>query len=199
MILSYLASEHLARAKAQLSTRKPEALFYAALELRFSVESRLDDYSKFASQIRPNKKGSWSVKALSKHVDKTFQTGAFAYEVTFSSPKLSKNISVIYTPVSLRLKKIAERLGDYLHISGAIKCSDEKDFLKFRTLLEEGVSEMEFSSSGELHGPPIQIETGTLSLSMDVSRYPELRKLSAGEKLDIRIQKLNPIEIPTAK
>ena len=192
MILSYLSSAHLARAKEQLATGKPEALVYAALELRFAVESRLSDYSDLAATLRRNSKGSWSAKALAKHVDGVFPKGDFAYEITFSSPKLSKDITVTYTPVSARLKKIAARLGDYLHLAGAGRCTEEADFTRFRTLLEEGVAEMEYAASGELNGPPLVADGKTVKLSMGSSGIPELSKLLVGEKIRVGIRKLYP-------
>src|SRR5208283_5304515 len=144
----------LSRAKYLLSSGDTSSLFYAAFELRCGIEARLHEYLDGARDIASVKNGLWQIKHLVREVENSFDIYSKAIAVTLTNPETMEEVICAYTPVTARLRKIGEKLGDYLHYVSSDKIK-RKDFLDtLKKYLAIGIKELEFSTSGTLLGPP---------------------------------------------
>src|SRR5512138_3087050 len=140
-----------ARARAELDSNEAHRLFYAALELRFGIEARMREYLESAPR-RSKQRGQWKIAKMGKELDRVFH-GDRPARLTFHAPGLPSPLVLIYSPVGRDLRKVASRLGDYLH---AIKAEPSDDYLvQFRRFLEEAYAKLLLATSGNLMGPPL--------------------------------------------
>ena len=110
------AQAYLARAEARLASSRCEELFYAALELRAGIESRMQEYLQEQRHISKKKKKGWQIAKLGRNIEHAFRLGDKVAEITITESESKAPIAVLYyTPVKSTLKKKAERLGYYLH------------------------------------------------------------------------------------
>lgn len=95
----YDSSPHgyLARAKLRLCEGTPEALFYAAFELRCCVESRQDWYANAMEHLRV-KIRPWKITETAKRLESVFDSQKIAYLI-FGPPDEDK-FHLYYTPVT---------------------------------------------------------------------------------------------------
>jgi hypothetical protein len=80
---------YLARAKSQLERNNPEALFYAALELRCFVEARQDDYLDAQKRYARSIPKPYKIGAQGRVLDRIFdnkQIQHFQFEVSGHEP-----------------------------------------------------------------------------------------------------------------
>jgi hypothetical protein len=162
----------LARARENLACFERDGqaqhFFYAALELRFGIEARLNEY------LAPALK---TIGKTSKEVPEYVATRLLTKLVTIDptseqpatlrfTPELTGDSSVAhYTPVSRRLAAIHGQLGELLHYKFFVKNehwllrkplggNPHRSILDFVELLNEGVAELELATSGTLLGNP---------------------------------------------
>ena len=150
----FSAKAHLARARAQFSTGAKESLFYAALELRCGIESRLHEYHDGAAEKVTIKKKRWKIGHLGAEAKKQFGDYTKPVIVTFIHPETKKEIEVSYTPVTRTLQKIGQRLGDYIHPFKNRGILNEKYWTELQLLIETGIKELVAATSGTLLGQP---------------------------------------------
>jgi hypothetical protein len=106
----------LARAQSLLSEARPECLLYAALELRLGIEARYHEYLDAAAEVSSLKKRGWQVSQLAKDLERVFKTGEKIASIQLLEYKNGPaKQTLLYTPIRRRTRRIAERLGDYLH------------------------------------------------------------------------------------
>ena len=109
------ARDYLNRARVQLDEGTPEALFYAAFELRCGIEQRMREYLEAWDHVSEKKKRGWKIPDLGRSLDQTFKLGDKVAKFTVSARDRSKVYGVFYyTPVSEKLKAMAGQLGNYL-------------------------------------------------------------------------------------
>jgi hypothetical protein len=177
---------HLQRAKSLLADGKPESLFYAALEFRYSVEGRLLEYAEHADKFTKRRSGVWKVRDIAKHVDSVFKINDNIYSIEMQSPKMPNSVTIEYTPITDKVRSLVGRTDNFLHHSGVTQCDSK--FSQLRELLEEGIAEMEGCLAGGLQGTPVTDSTGTIHMKIDLGKYPELEQsIVAGDRLDIRV------------
>jgi hypothetical protein len=105
---------YLSRARDRLLGDNRADLFYAALELRFFVEARQNDYARaqkrYLKSVPPAHKIGSQAAALRKlfNRDEILRLDLDFYDVP--------PIPLHYTPVTSDLKNAAEKLGDLLHV-----------------------------------------------------------------------------------
>jgi len=120
------ASSHLERAKKLTEDGSKESLLYAALELRYSLESRLLEYSEYADQQSSKKHAEWSAKKTSKNLKDTYGyeiEESDEYFVEISSPALETPIVVSYRPVTRQSLAPASAEGRNGQENGAPLCN----------------------------------------------------------------------------
>lgn len=157
--------EHLACFEADGQVQN---FFYAALELRFGIEARLNEY--LAPALEAIGKSSKDVpeyvatKLLTKlaEIDPTSERPA---ALRFHSEQTGDLSVAHYTPVSRRLAAIHGQLGELLHykffekneywlLRKPLGRSPHRSIPDFVELLNEGVVELELATSGTLLGNP---------------------------------------------
>src|SRR3990172_841250 len=106
------ARDYLARARACLAKGSPAALFYAAFELRGGIEARLQQYLEAQRENTSKIKLGWRVARLARHVERRFMTGDKVVQLTMLDIDGRPFYKLAYTPVTARLQKMGERLGN---------------------------------------------------------------------------------------
>jgi len=179
---------HLQRTKDLIADGKQESLFYAALEFRYSVESRLLQYAEHADTFAKNREGVWKVRDIAKHVDSVFRIKDNIYSIEMKSTKMENPVTIEYTPITERVRSLVGRTDNFLHHSGVTQCVLESRFAHLRELLTEGIQEMERCLSGGLQGTLVQDSDGVVHMTIDLGKYPDLQKsFDAGEPVNIRV------------
>lgn len=146
---------YLARARGELDSRRCDRLFYAALELRCAVESRLQQYLDAREDIAKHKKKGWRIAASEMELSKVFKDGRTIVELQLSEAATGR-LRLFYTPVNKTLVSAAERIGDLLHHRRTNLDHTDIWWQKTRSFLEETFTGLEFASAGTLLAPPMK-------------------------------------------
>ncbi|SRR5258708_6667690 len=152
--------DFLKRAEALVNSNEICNLLYAALELRFGIEARLQEYLKGGEDILKAKADIWKVKHLDKEVRKRFAVNDKPVEITIQRDDTKVLVRYAYTPVSINLRSIAGKLGQFLHYIPQHRENEKNFILSLRKLVKSGIEELRFSTSGHLLGPPRFIKNG---------------------------------------
>jgi hypothetical protein len=146
------ASGYLARAKQQLLQNSSESLFYAAFELRCCVETRQEEYATEIEYIKTKIK-PWKIGATAKQLEQMFDSSKIA-RVTIAL-KDSKSLTMYHTPVSKRLYKASEKLGELLHRMEKFKSDDDPFWSHTRKQIATVYRDAWYSCQGQLMTPPL--------------------------------------------
>jgi hypothetical protein len=146
--------DYLARAIALRSSGSPEALFHAALELRFGIEARLHEYLAGAAKLATVKKGLWQIRRLTREVDSVFDVYEKPVAVSFIHPDTGEKMKIEYTPVTSALRRVGERLGDFLHFTPAHQQTGTGLIERLAAIVDSGISGLREATRGTLLGPP---------------------------------------------
>ena len=140
--------------------------YYAAIELRFGIEARLNEYLAPAleaigktSKDVPEYVATSLLKKLAR-IDPTSEQPA---TLRFTSEQTGDSSVAHYTPVSRRLAAIHGQLGGVLHyiffvqnehwlLRKPLRGNPHRSIPDFVLLLNEGVAELERATSGTLLG-----------------------------------------------
>lgn len=142
--------------------------FYAALELRFGIEARLNEY--LVPALKTIGKTSKDVPeyvatSLLKKLVRIDPTSEQPATLRFTSEQIGDSSVVHYTPVSPRLAAIHGQLGEVLHyrffvqneywlLRKSLRGNPHRSIPDFVLILNEGVAELERATSGTLLGNP---------------------------------------------
>jgi len=162
------ARDYLRRARRRLDDRTPESLFYAGMELRSGIESRMQQYIEAWADVEKKLKLGWRIAALSKQIERRFRIGdKIAHLRILSEDGKTLVADYFYTPVTKKLKKMAELLGNYLH-AAEYHHPGEPWWQTMRRFLEEVYAELDVAVSGKLLGPPLRDrKTGLVDLHLE--------------------------------
>lgn len=162
--------DYVRRAEERLADDKYESLFYAAFELRCGIEARMQEYMENWSHISEKKKQGWKIAKLGKDLEKAFKTGNKVVRWAVSEKDSRKLIVCFYhTPVTTRLRKKGERLGEYLHAMKKWRHDDDPWWDDLRFHLNEVAAELRIANTGTLLGPPMmQKDTAQVQMNMEV-------------------------------
>jgi hypothetical protein len=150
------ARHYLTRARLRLRESKPESLFYAALELRCGIETRMEEYLGVWEHISESKKRGWRVAELARNVEETFRSGNDVVRCSLLDRASRRPMIIFYhTPVSPDAQKAAMRLGSYLHSLKSHKDLGDAFWQKLRTELDVAARLLETANIGTLLGPPM--------------------------------------------
>jgi hypothetical protein len=171
--LSYgvASRDYLSRAKILRSADGFSSLFYAAFEIRCGIEARMSEYLDAQKHISDKKKKGWKIAELARNIEDAFRLGEKKAIIRIIDGQTHEHVlSASYTPVRKRARIIAEKLGNYMHHAKKYYDDSDQHWINFRKLVDEGISELEFSTSGTLLGPPIfNPKTGEGLLSLEGS------------------------------
>ncbi|MFH1011930.1 MAG: hypothetical protein V1784_11940 [bacterium] len=150
--------EYLRKAKEQLELYDHgnlHSLFYAALDLRFGIEMRLEEYRKVADMRKPRSR-RYKAKELKKELLSADPEANTEVQVTIGVGDEAV-FGMKYTPVSDKLaNEYSGRLGVLLHK----KFKDNEDWIygrwwkEQRRFLQQVCDELEYACSGEMLGVP---------------------------------------------
>lgn len=166
------ARSFLARSIAQLAVferdESVEHFFYAALELRFGVEARLNEYlgPALKSIGKDNKSISEYVATkLLKRLISIDRDADRASTLRIASEQSDRSTVMEFTPVSQRLAAIHGQLGELLHFK--FFTNNENWFMRkplgdnphrsvadYLPLLKEGIAELQRATRGSLLSNP---------------------------------------------
>jgi hypothetical protein len=170
------AADHLERVEALLKRGDVADLLYAALELRLGTEERQDLYAQHWDHIPKKVKKSWSLSEVGRGLARAFNVGDVV-AVLVQEYNDDALIESRYTPVTQRLLRICEELGNYLHARGwkreydAGAQSSKIWREKLHTLVVEGYAHLKFSTSGNMSGPALK-GSGTNHFLV-IATYPD--------------------------
>ena len=159
------AEEQLARFEREQSV---EAFFYAALDLRFGIEARLNEY--LGPALKSIGKDSKSIsdyvasKLLKRLVSIDPDAGR-ASTLRITSEQDGHSTTMQFTPVSQRLAAIHGQLGELLHykfftnnehwtFKKPLGGNPHRSLADFLPLLNEGIAELRRATSGSLLSNP---------------------------------------------
>lgn len=185
---------HLRRARDQLDKGKHDGLFYAALELRCGVESRIQDYLYAREDISKKKKKGWKVAAAGRELDKAFTDGLRIVELVIVSTTSGEQFPFFHTPVGPELRTAIGRLGDLLHAQKETISGDSPWWSETREFLESTFQMAGTLAQGTLMAPLLQSPTGQISLQayyhkdnpIAAAFYDE-SPLTKGAKIKVRV------------
>lgn len=150
------ARDYLRRAEDRLAENTPEGLFYAALEVRCGIETRMKQYLDAQAHITKAKKSGWEIAKLAKGIEEAFRTGDQIVEFSImDGPNGTVLAQFLYTPVTRRLQKLGQQIGNYLHPTSTPAQRTAEWWAEFRSKLGEGVHLLRMATTGELLGAPL--------------------------------------------
>ncbi len=197
MTYSVASHAHLDRLKRRMDEGAEEALFYAALELRFGVEARMREYVETIDGIPESEKKQWHVAKLGRSLENAYRTGDKVMIFVFAFPEDGSQMQLTYTPVMARLQKIVEQLGDYMHAAKPARAAEPGWIDNLRGLLNEAYPLLLLATSGELVGLPLVNEdTGKLKVNAVLTqgdpRAVLLTRMMEGARPTIAIIDIEP-------
>jgi hypothetical protein len=166
--------DYLVRARARLAENTPQALFYAAFELRCGIEARMEEYLEVWEHIAKKKKTGWKIAVLGKNVEEAFSSHAKVVRWAVEDRVTKKAVIVFYyTPVTEQLQKEGKKLGNHLHSMKRFKSDVDQYWNELRSDLEKTATLLEGANTGTLLGPPL-VRPGTNKVDMRVEVPPGL-------------------------
>ena len=187
------------RARRLLDKKSPEALFHAAFELRAGIEARMQEYLSAHEHVPKRHARQWRISKLGGNIERAFRMGDKIASFTVYDENTGLKLTTLYyTPVTSKLRKMGERLGDYLH--AIRKRPTDKWWNQTRAYLEAVYRELETSNTGTLLGPPLRLRGSSgFTTSVELPEGEEsalIRQLFApGAKRKLKIDYLD--ELPS--
>lgn len=153
------ARGYLKRAQRNLIAGELPLLFYAAFELRCCVEARQDLYLDAQRKYRRSLPRSWQLGPKARELDRLFQSNRLARVIVHFDGR--REHSFHYVPVSKRLTKAAQMLGDDLHCKQRYHDSNDPWWTGLRERLLGIYRDAWFCCQGQLLCPLLVEEDGT--------------------------------------
>ncbi len=165
--------EYLARARKRLDEDTPEGLFYAAFEIRCGIESRLRQYLDAQHDISEKKRKGWQIAKLARNLEAAFVSGDKIIEFAISDKDNGpRRYTLYYTPVTKKLQKMGEKIGDLMHGMKRFRPEDDPWWKKTREFLESAYDELAKASVGNMLGAPL-IDPKTQRISFTAEPRPD--------------------------
>jgi len=195
--------DYMRRARICLDEDNPQSMFYAAFELRCGIEARMQQYLEAQNHISSKMKRGWQIAQLGKNIEKTFRTGDKIIEFAIHDRDAKILLDVLYyTPVNSKLKKMGERLGNYLHVMKEHHDEDDRWWATSRRFLEDVYVELQKANVGTLLGVPlINRRTKSVDMSIEPAEGEDsetlLRRIGVpGTQIMVRVSYLD--ELPSS-
>lgn len=201
MIYGVTSRDYLERAGDLLRRDDLASLFYAALEIRCGIEARMQEYLQVWEHVSRRKREGWKISELGKSIEIGLKTGdqiiRWAVHDRSSDDLL---VCLYHTPVSKRLRKLGEALGNYLHSLKIYRGQDDAWWDSFRTVLHDSVTELRVANRGTLLGPPMmQVGTKKVEMRMDIPPSTDMEELRAkifGRKVLVKVSYIDVLPEP---
>jgi hypothetical protein len=193
------ARDYLRRAEDRLRESSFESLFYAGFELRCGIEARMQSYLEVWDHIAKKKKQGWRITDLGRNIENAFRTGDSVVRWAVHDRPTGELIVCLYhTPVTKKLRKRGEKLGNYMHSMKRYRPIDDTWWSAFHKELCETAEELRTATVGTLLGPPL-MKKGTRQVQMSMELPPgsnadTILKRIIGQdlKVDVKYLKVLP-------
>jgi hypothetical protein len=187
------ARSYLQRARDRLLEDNKEALFYAAFELRCSVEARQDEYiNAMKKYTRMKRTRSWKISESQRELEKIFRGGEIIVRLTITSNESDFKHESYHTPVSNRLANNMGRIGEYLHAMRRYARDDDPWWNETRSQLIELYKQVWISCRGNMLAPPLlDATTGKITSSVIEFTRKESTDLLKLRDLNGKLEYLN--------
>lgn len=151
---------YLARAKSRLEENTPASLFYAAFELRCYVETRQDDYINAQKEYAKSIPKAYKIGVQGKVLERIFDNK----QIQFFAFSISDNevFECYHVPVSPKLRKEAEWLGNLLHAQMKFHLADDPWWLTVREKLLAIYRLAWTCAQGNLPSPLFMVDGNTI-------------------------------------
>lgn len=187
--------DYLKRARKLLDSGSQENLFYAAFELRCGVEARLQEYLEVQEEISQKKKRGWKIAKLAKNLEKIFRIDDTRINIQIFKPDGKEHlITLSFIPVSSKLRKNAEKLGDYLHAMKKYRKSTDAWWDNTPQFFEEIYGQLKLANEGNLFGPPmVNPKTGRGIFRIEVPEGIDPKEIISamsgdGQKITMKVE-----------
>ena len=166
------ASSYLARSVENLERFENEGMvthfFYAALDLRFGIEARLNEYLRPALKSIGKDRGDiteYVATKLLKRLTQIDPEASRASTLRITSEQSGRSTVHQFTPVSQRLASIHGQLGEILHyqffnmnehwyLRKPLGGNPHRSIADFVGLVKEGITELQAATAGTLLSNP---------------------------------------------
>lgn len=189
MVYDIASRDYLERAREQLDKATIVSLFYAAFELRCGIENRMREYLEAWDHISRKVKEGWQIAKLAKNIEKAFKIGDKVVEVVIRNSEAERPLYVCYyTPVSSKLKKMGEKIGDLMHAMKKLIPENDRWWKETRNYLEQVYAELAKANSGTLLGPPlIDKKTGHINMVTTVKKDEKIEDIKKAMQPNKRV------------
>lgn len=188
----YFAQESLDRAKAELATTEPHRLRYAALELRYAMESLTYDRAiAFHNEIPPEEYKTWQPRklmAVLHDIDPSIgmtSTISIGSEVEYGKSAPRENMRLIGTDTVFTLadlKRNYDAVGSFLHMPSLSQVEKMQDPTKLRERCEAIAQLIEKVLKSEVWNCTLGVFTTHECVNEDCKK-PIRRRLPAGQDI----------------
>lgn len=153
------ARGHLKRAKDCLLNPDVAYLFYAALNLRFCVEERQDEYVQAQKRYMKSVPRAHKIGHQSAALKRIFNCDSIGqFKVEFQD--IVEPVVLHFTPVTAELKTAAQRLGDILHVRESAPAQTDPWWTETRAELVRVYRLAWIACQGEMLCPMIRDKNG---------------------------------------
>lgn len=97
----------------------------------------------------------WRIAKLAKRLERHFKTGDKVIRIVMREKNGVPFYVLVYTPVTTKLRKMGEMLGNYLHVPLEYRGPDHPWWVEIRAFLESVGQELSKATSGNLLGAPL--------------------------------------------
>ena len=112
------------------------------------------EYLEPHDHVPAGRRADWRIGNLHRTTGETFKLGDQVARLRLSAPqKTSMYVELFYTPVSRRLRMLAEKLGAALHAPVTPRDAVDPFWSTLRAEAEEGAALLEEATTGTLLGP----------------------------------------------
>lgn len=130
-------------------------ILYAALELRCGIEARLRENVAQLKTASKAQRREYRASKLGKTLEGAFESGDKMMVLFVVCDELNVRVPLNYFPVSSRLQKIHDELGDFLHHPLWKEGEVEAWWGRLRQLVKEGYGGLQMAAAGELLAMPV--------------------------------------------
>lgn len=181
--------DYLKRARQCLGEASLCFLFYAAFELRCGIEARMQEYLEAQKHLPKGQKSEWKIAKLGKNIEKAFRTGDRIVEITILKEENKAPLKLYYTPVTSKLRKMGEKLGDLLHVMKIHHPIEKPFWQQTQKFLESVYEELKIANTGTLLGPPLfNSATGQMYMNEELDNAEQIYgKIQIGDLLQMKV------------
>ncbi|KFI23740.1 hypothetical protein [Nitrosococcus oceani] len=163
----------------------------------------MGEYLEVWDHISKKKKKGWRIAETHRNLEEAFRSGNKVVRWAVHD-RVENNLQVClyHTPVTTRLRKDGEKLGNYLYSMKKSREPNDQWWIRLKTELTDTAARLKFATAGTLLGPPM-ILSGTRNVDMKMETPPGSdpetlmkRMGGSGIEMSIKVNYLNALPGP---